>query len=97
MGAFERRLSEFDGAVLYKQASGGFVVELVDDCLVPTVRVTRAGKVTTVPLEKLGLYWSDGDNKFYLEATGDEVRPGEVNDLAVEHHLGGFTADAEGA
>ena len=87
MSSFEKKLADFNGQVLYKQAAAGMTVEVVDVNLTPVVRVTRAGKATEFALDTLGVFYSDGDDKFYVEATGEELAPGELNDLAIERAL----------
>lgn len=89
MSSFDNFLASANNQTLYKQAVAGLTVEVVDANLVPTVRVVGAGKTSSFPLEKLGLYWSDGTEKFYSEASDEEVKASELNDLAVEAHLFG--------
>lgn len=95
MSSFDKFLANANHQTLYKQAVAGLTVEVVDANLVPTVKVTGGGKSSSFPLEKIGLYYSDGDQKFRAEATDEEIRASELNDLAVEAHLFGVPPEAE--
>lgn len=85
--SFEKSLSDANGLVLFKQASGGYQICVTDESLVPMVQVSGFGKTSEFALDKIGLMFSDADRKFYSEETGDEVIPGDFNDLAIEHVL----------
>lgn len=87
MSSFDRHLASANNQTLYKQAAAGFEVSVVDANLVPTVKVVGGGKTSSFPLEKLGLYWSDGTEKFYSEASDEEIKASELNDAAIEMHL----------
>lgn len=87
MSSFEQRLAAANNQVLLKQATGGYSVEVVDENLVPMVAVSKSGKSSKFPLEKIGLYWSDGDEKFRCLESDDEVRTSELADRAIEAHL----------
>lgn len=89
MSEFEARLADGNLQVLYKQAVGAYTIEVVDDCLTPTVKVADGVKTSTFPLERIGVLYSDGDHKFYAEASGDEIPTAELNDLAIEAHFRG--------
>ena len=87
MASFEKFLADSNFKVLYKTASGDYKIEVVDENFTPTVVITGKGKNSRFPLEKLGAYYSDGNNKFYSEDDESEISYGELTDRAVEAHL----------
>lgn len=90
MSQMWRKIAETNGAELHRQAVGKYSVQVTDEFLTPMVTVTaQDGKSSKFALASIGLYFHDGVNKFYREATDEELSAGELNDLAIEHFLGG--------